>query len=117
MIILSADVIRQVIESFVPRGGGSKDHQARRTLLALATVNRMFSDIALDYLWDCATPWRLAMLMPPSLIRIEITSTNNASHGTFTPDEYRQKLANMSERVGSSVCYSNLIVRVRSLIL
>jgi hypothetical protein len=42
------------------------------TMRSLMTVNRVFSEPALDRLWESATPWRLGVLMPSSMVEIQI---------------------------------------------
>jgi hypothetical protein len=53
------------------------DDPTCRTLYRLATVSRVFSEPVLDLLWRRTTPWRLAVLMPPDMFRID-ASTRNA---------------------------------------
>jgi hypothetical protein len=42
------------------------------TMRALMTVNRVFSEPALDRIWESATPWRLGVLMPSSMVEVQI---------------------------------------------
>jgi hypothetical protein len=77
------DIVLRIVESIAADSSGVTQYEdlfddpTCRTLYRLATVSRVFSEPVLDLLWRRTTPWRLAVLMPPHMVRID-SSTRNA---------------------------------------
>jgi hypothetical protein len=73
------DIVQHIVELIAAESSGKTEYEdlfddpTCRTLYRLATVSRVFSEPALDLLWKRTTPWRLAVLMPPHMIRIDVT--------------------------------------------
>jgi hypothetical protein len=83
MALAVPDIAQRIVEwiaadsSDVTKYEDLFDDPTCRTLYRLATVSRVFSEPVLDLLWRRTTPWRLAVLMPPHMFRID-ASTRNA---------------------------------------
>jgi hypothetical protein len=110
------DIVRLVTRSVEPGYGddGLKnvtlDHTTRRTMYSLITVSRVFSEPALDILWERATPWRLGVLMPPDMFEIQVTDLQYPRSDGMSIDEYRQVCDTLETQKAGSV--SALLVRL-----
>jgi hypothetical protein len=62
------------------------------TMRSLMTVSRVFSEPALDRLWESATPWRLGVLMPSSMVGIQIAEVR------CPIEHYRQVCSTLKHR-------------------
>jgi hypothetical protein len=67
------DVVVMIVGYFQAKSDG-------RTLLALATTNRFFSDAALDVIWEKVESFTLAQQMSTSLWTIRIDGTGDGEN-------------------------------------
>jgi hypothetical protein len=107
------DIARLIVDA-LPLDGEPPDaclpQPTRLALLSLATVSRTLSEAALDRLWEHATPWRLAILMPPHFIRVRV-AVRGKPRGKLRSDKYRRMLEQMSPRAQLDVWVQSVIVR------
>jgi hypothetical protein len=97
------DIVRLIARSIGPGDGDGLqddvlDHTTRHTMYSLITVNRVFSEPALDILWERTTPWRLGVLMPPDMFEIRVTGLQCPWHDGMSIDEYRQVCSSSETR-------------------
>jgi hypothetical protein len=111
------DIVRLIARSIGPGDGDDGlqddflDCTTRHTMYPLITVNRVFSEPALDTLWERTTPWRLSVLMPPDMFEIRVTGLQRPRSDGMTIDEYRQVCSTIDTRMVGLV--SALLVRLR----
>jgi hypothetical protein len=111
------DIVRLIAGSIGPGDGDDGlqddilDHTTCHTMYLLITVSRVFSEPALDILWERTTPWRLGVLMPPDMFEIRVTELQRPRSDGMTIDEYRQVCSTIDTRMVGLV--SALLVRLR----